>query len=716
MPKALITGIAGQTGSHLADYILEDHGAEWEVHGITRYRSDLTNIKDILSLIELHDCDLRDAHNVDKIIAKVRPEKIFHLAATSFVRSSWDQAAEVINNNVTSQINIMEAMRRYCPDSTIQVACFPPGTRVECNNSYENIEDVQVGDMVVSPNGSLNLVTARSEVPHSGKLFCVHVSGCRKIWATGSHPFLAIKRSDIKYDSGHLKPIDGWPDPKWINAEDLESGDLVAYVVGQHKQESDTLCISDLIGDSVIVRDGMVGPKARSGDSVFVDGNAYKIANIIKLDHDFGYLCGAYLAEGSQSGRGAAMRLHLHEDEIDDGIGHKCIDYLRGLGVTPRVYDDVDSRGKTVFVGSTIIAKLMDALFGHGSKLKSIDRSVFGWPREALVGLIKGYLDGDGWLNSRNNRLRTICASSVSMDLVDQLALMANNLGMNPNRSGPYNASENSFGNSEFWRIEFSEKYAPELFDNATTNAQQHQVQVGLNYFRKIIGVAQKNYSGLVYNFTINNTNAYVVEGCCVHNCSSEQYGMVKPEETPIKETNPIRPLSPYAVSKIAQEKLSYQYNASYGLRAIVTRTFNHCGPRRGDAFVESSFCKQVAMIEAGKKEPIIHHGNLDAVRDYTDARDIVEAYWLATEHCPPGVPFNVCSGEATSINKLLDDILSLASVTVRKQQDPARMRPSDVLLLLGDSTKFRELTEWKPRIPFKQTMNDLLEAWRKRV
>jgi GDP-4-dehydro-6-deoxy-D-mannose reductase len=319
MPKALITGIAGQTGSHLADYLLAEH-PDWEVHGTTRYRSDLTNIKHILNKLHQHDCDLRDAHNVDKVIEKVKPDKVFHLAATSFVRSSFDQAAEVINNNVTSQVNVMEALLRHRKDAILQIAC------------------------------------------------------------------------------------------------------------------------------------------------------------------------------------------------------------------------------------------------------------------------------------------------------------------------------------------------------------------------------------------------------------TSEEYGLVKPEETPIKETNPIRPLSPYGVSKVAQEKLGYQYNQSYGLKVIITRTFNHCGPRRGDAFVESSFCKQVAMIEAKMQEPIIYHGNLDSVRDYTDARDVVEAFWLATECCEPGVPYNICTGEAISIGKLLDDIASLSTVIVRKQPDPARMRPSDVLLLIGDSTKFRDKTGWKPRIPFKQTMSDLLEAWRDRL
>ena len=121
-------------------------------------------------------------------------------------------------------------------------------------------------------------------------------------------------------------------------------------------------------------------------------------------------------------------------------------------------------------------------------------------------------------------------------------------------------------------------------------------------------------------------------------------------------------------------------------------------------------------MIEAGLQDPVIKHGNLAAIRDYTDARDICEAYWLATEHCSPGEPYNICTGDAISIADLLDMILSLSKVSVSKQQDPARMRPSDVMLLLGDSSKFRKITGWKPKIPFKQTMNDLLEAWRTRV
>jgi GDP-4-dehydro-6-deoxy-D-mannose reductase len=198
--------------------------------------------------------------------------------------------------------------------------------------------------------------------------------------------------------------------------------------------------------------------------------------------------------------------------------------------------------------------------------------------------------------------------------------------------------------------------------------------------------------------------------------CSSEEYGMVKPDETPIKETNPLRPLSPYAVSKVGQDFLGYQYFASYGLKIVRTRGFNHTGPRRGDVFVESTFSKQIAEIEKGKKEPFIDHGNLDAIRDYTDVRDMVRAYWLATEKCEPGEVYNICTGSAWKIQDMLNYLLSKSKVKVTLRQDPKRMRPSDVQVLIGDNSKFRKATGWEPKYKFEQTLDDLLDYWRSRV
>lgn len=198
--------------------------------------------------------------------------------------------------------------------------------------------------------------------------------------------------------------------------------------------------------------------------------------------------------------------------------------------------------------------------------------------------------------------------------------------------------------------------------------------------------------------------------------CSSEEYGMVYENEVPIKETNPLRPLSPYAVSKLGMDFLGYQYYESYKMNIIRTRGFNHTGPRRGDTFAESTFAKQIALIEKGKQEPVIYVGNLEAQRDYTDVRDMVRAYLLSVDTCDPGDVYNIATGEAIKIADVLNMLLSKSKVNVDIKQDPARMRPSDVPILIGDSTKFREKTGWEPEIPFEKTAEDLLNYWREHV
>jgi GDP-4-dehydro-6-deoxy-D-mannose reductase len=194
---------------------------------------------------------------------------------------------------------------------------------------------------------------------------------------------------------------------------------------------------------------------------------------------------------------------------------------------------------------------------------------------------------------------------------------------------------------------------------------------------------------------------------------SSEEYGMVYPDEVPIKETNPLRPLSPYAVSKVGQDMMAYQYFKSYGIHLIRTRAFNHSGPRRGHVFVESNFARQIVDVMTGNKEPVIMVGNLKARRDYTDVRDVVRAYRMAIEMGEPGDVYNICSGTAYSIEEVLNILLNLSGMKIRVEEDPRRLRPSDVPLLLGDNTKFRSVTGWKPEIPLEKTLRDLLDYWK---
>lgn len=194
---------------------------------------------------------------------------------------------------------------------------------------------------------------------------------------------------------------------------------------------------------------------------------------------------------------------------------------------------------------------------------------------------------------------------------------------------------------------------------------------------------------------------------------SSEEYGLVYPHEIPITEENPLRPLSPYGVSKIAQDFLGYQYHKSYGLRIVRTRAFNHTGPRRGEVFVTSNFARQLVEIERGQREPVLRVGNLEAVRDFLDVRDVVRAYALALEKGTPGEVYNIASGKGIAIRELLDRLIRLTDGAIKVEQDPDRLRPSDVELLTGSAEKFRKATGWRPEIPFDQTLKDLIDYWR---
>jgi GDP-4-dehydro-6-deoxy-D-mannose reductase len=198
---------------------------------------------------------------------------------------------------------------------------------------------------------------------------------------------------------------------------------------------------------------------------------------------------------------------------------------------------------------------------------------------------------------------------------------------------------------------------------------------------------------------------------------SSDEYGCVTEDELPVLETAPLRPLSPYAVSKVAQDLLGYQYFKSYGLPIVRARAFNHEGPRRSDAFLTSSVARQIAEIEIGARTPVLRVGNLEARRDYTDVRDVVRGYWLLLERGEPGEVYNLCSGRAWTVQALVDFLIGQALASpIDIHRDPERLRPSDVPVLIGDGNKIRKAVGWRPQIPLEQTLLDILGYWRRRV
>jgi GDP-4-dehydro-6-deoxy-D-mannose reductase len=198
--------------------------------------------------------------------------------------------------------------------------------------------------------------------------------------------------------------------------------------------------------------------------------------------------------------------------------------------------------------------------------------------------------------------------------------------------------------------------------------------------------------------------------------CSGEEYGAVPSEQLPATEATPLAPVSPYGVSKAAQDLLAGQYAAAYAMPIVRLRFFNHTGPRRPPRFVASSFARQIAEIEAGQRPPRLKVGDLDVVRDFTDVRDVVRAYWLAASQGKPGAVYNVCSGRPVTIRQLLDRLLAMSDEAVEVRVDPGRLRTADIPELWGSHRCFTEATGWEPVIPLEQTLHDLLEWWRREV
>jgi GDP-4-dehydro-6-deoxy-D-mannose reductase len=194
---------------------------------------------------------------------------------------------------------------------------------------------------------------------------------------------------------------------------------------------------------------------------------------------------------------------------------------------------------------------------------------------------------------------------------------------------------------------------------------------------------------------------------------SGEQYGLVRPEDIPIREECPFRPANPYAVSKATQDLYGYQYFVAYGLPVLRARPFNHFGPRQTSTFVIANFSRQIALIEAGRTEPVLSIGNLEARRDFLPVEDVVAAYLAIAEQGQPGEAYNVGSGQARSIREILDLLLSFARVPIQLREDLARLRPIDVPLLVADTSRLRAGTNWKPVVQFEFALQQTLDYWR---
>ena len=241
--------------------------------------------------------------------------------------------------------------------------------------------------------------------------------------------------------------------------------------------------------------------------------------------------------------------------------------------------------------------------------------------------------------------------------------------------------------------------------------AAQSYVQFSFKSPAETLNINAIGTSNLLESVRISKINPKI------HICSSsEVYGQVKKEEIPIKETNPFRPASPYAVSKVAEDMLGYQYFLSYNMHIVRTRMFTHTGPRRGDVFAESWFAKQIAMIESGIMSNPIKVGNLNSIRTIMDVRDAVEAYWIMMEKSKPGEVYNIGGQKTLTIEEILNKLIEYSNKEIKYKVDKELLRPSDVTLQIPDTNKFFNLTKWQPKINWETTLLDLLNYHRNKI
>lgn len=231
-----------------------------------------------------------------------------------------------------------------------------------------------------------------------------------------------------------------------------------------------------------------------------------------------------------------------------------------------------------------------------------------------------------------------------------------------------------------------------------------------------------RSWEDPAYTYEVNVTGTHnlldalraAVPGCrVVISGTSDGYGIVKPDECPLSEEHPLRPVSPYAASKVAQESVSTMFHSAFDMNVIVARAFMHVGPGQAPSFATAGWAQQIARIEGGLQEPVLRVGNLDLRREFCDVRDVIAAYIELMEHGEPGEVYNVSSGEAHALGDALDLYLQRANVEIEVRVDPNLVRPADPPILSGDPSKIERATGWRATRDFHETLPEVLEHWR---
>lgn len=663
--RILITGITGFVGSHLAEYALRQGG---EVFGSIRWRSKTENIEHLRTRITLIESELRDISSVHELLEVADPDYVFHLAAQSFVHASWQTPAETLYTNTVSQVNLLEAIRKRTKKPRFLVVgsseeyglVYEAELPVKETNPLRPLSPYAVSKVAQDLMGyqyfmsySLPIVRARA--------FNHSVSRWTPVLLRDDRTGLI----DIRYISEirRYKPagyLGGQPLGDGTIVWDMRRHDVLVWANGRWTKVLHLSCHPLREGHRVI-------RLVSGGGIVEATGNH---AVMVPVSNSF---VPASVSELSVGDRVALVRLpsssrmFVHEDVawfLGFFVAEGCI-----TSGKVRIYNR-DKKPLERCQEILITHFGVDSYFVEGAR--SVWRLTVRKPQA-----FARWLYPQVYASDRNKR---VPRSILNAHAEAKLAFLRG-----------YNEGDGlkaGYGSYEF----------------KSFKTKSPILVLGLCYL-----VANTTGQRVCLNTEVRATGTYYLMNLNSGNDAHVNWGrhLEVPDDV-IKKIEEV----PYEGEVWDFETEDHVFHAGFG-RNLVHNT----GPRRGEVFAESNFARQVAEIEVRLREPVVHVGNLEARRDYSDVRDVVRGYWLLLERGTLGEVYNLCSGRSLAIREILDFLLSRSSVAgIRVQQDPTRMRPSDVPHLLGDASKIRKELGWEPEVPLEQTLLDTLEYWRRRV
>jgi GDP-D-mannose dehydratase len=663
--RVLITGITGFVGSHMAEFAI---GRGAEVYGSYRWRSKTENIDHIRPRITLIESDLRDVSSVRSLVEVSRPDYVFHLAAQSFVGTSWQAPAETLSTNIIAQVNLLEAIRglkmapRFLAVGTSEEygLTHPDEIPIREVNPLRPLSPYAVSKVGQDMLGyqyfksyGLHVVRSRAfnhsvgrHTPvllrddRSGLIDIRYISEIRRYKPTGYLGGRSLDDGTIVWDM-QRHPVSVWADGKWtkvihLSCHPLRAGDRVLRLVSSGG-------IAEVTGEHAVMVPGPDGRRPASAETLKL-GDRVALVELPRssgmwVHEDVAWLLGFFVAEGCVTS--GCVRI----DNQDRKPLERCAEILlRHLGVDSYFIEGRQGMWRLTVRRPETFARWLGPQVYASDGNKRVPRSILNAQSDAKLAFLRGYNEGDG--------LRA--------------------------------------GHGAYELKSFKTK-SPIL-------------ALGLCYL-----VENTTRQRICLNTEVRPTGTYYLINLNSNVESHQRWG--RHLEVPEDALQKIEPV-PYEGEVWDFETEDHVFHAGLG-RNLVHNT----GPRRGDVFVESNFAKQVAEIEADLRAPVIFVGDLKPRRDYSDVRDIVRGYWLLLERGVPGEVYNLCSGKSWAIQQVLDFLLEQSKVRgIAVQIDPARLRPSDVMLLEGDPEKIERTVGWKVEIPLERTLTELLDYWRQRI